>query len=60
MNGLLSVKDAAIYCQNLPVNYFSNQMNSAPDPLSCACRRSAFSSRRRFGSVDGDLGIHYA
>jgi len=26
MNRLLSVKNAAAYCQNLPVNYFRNQI----------------------------------
>ena len=26
MNGLLNVKDAAAYCENLPVTYFRNQV----------------------------------
>ena len=32
MNGLLSVKDAAAYCQNLPVNYFRNQIKLGTGP----------------------------
>ena len=32
MNGLLNVKDAAAYCQNLPVNYFRNQIKLGTGP----------------------------
>ena len=32
MNGLLNVKEAAAYCQNLPVNYFRNQFKLGTGP----------------------------
>jgi hypothetical protein len=32
MNGLLSVKDEAAYCKNLPVNYFRNQIKLGTGP----------------------------
>jgi hypothetical protein len=32
MNGLLNVKDAAAYCENLPVTYFRNQIKLGTGP----------------------------
>jgi hypothetical protein len=32
MNRLLSVKEAAAYCKNLPVNYFRNQVRLGTGP----------------------------
>ena len=32
MNRLLSIKEAAIYCQNLPLTYFRNQVRLGTGP----------------------------
>ena len=61
MNGLLNVKDAAAYCSEP-----AGQLLQEPDQArhrTCLC--AGFSQahlllRRRFGSVDADLGTHYA
>ena len=61
MNRLLSVKEAATYCQNLPVTYFRNQVPTRHRPrLRAGVREAHLLSHRGFGSVDGDLGTHHA
>ena len=32
MNRLMSIKEAATYCQNLPLNYFRNQVRLGTGP----------------------------
>ena len=61
MNRLLSIKEAATYCQNLPLNLLSQPSSTRHRPCLCAGFGEAhLLPRRRFGSVDGDLGTHYA
>ena len=61
MNRLLSIKEAATYCQNLPLTYFRNQVRTRHRPrIRARVGEAHLLSHRGFGSVDGDLGIHYA
>ena len=61
MNRLLSIKEAATYCQNLPLTYFRNQVRARHRPrFRARIGEAHLLSHRGFGSVDGDLGTHYA
>ena len=61
MNRLLSITEAATYCQNLPLTYFRNQVRTRHRPsLRAGFGQAHLLLRRRLGSVDADLGTHCA
>ena len=56
MNRLLTMRDAATYCQNLPLTYFRNQIKLGAGPAYALFRPNASSSTQPIWKRGWPLG----